>query len=170
MKKYALVASYVLGSVVMVPVKAYGIRALKLIIPEKWLVRADELDFAKLFSGYTDSEIIASVVVVSVLEELIFRGAIPYVTGTSWIAGMIVAVAFACVHSVKPGRWLPTNVPVSQLVGGIWYWLGIKIYGLPLAIVAHVIHNIIIFRLVMRGLEKKGMKLGELHANGVVPQ
>lgn len=156
------VAGYMLGSVVRVPlmmVLAKGIKQLGL--DKLFLARVESL--AKTFSGWGNVSILAFLAFASALEECLFRWLGASMFGRSWLAGAAIAVVFACVHSLQKGRWMPRSVPLPQLVGGVWYWIGFTLYGLPVAILAHSLYNVCGVGWEMNRLAKKGMKLGDVY-------
>jgi len=156
------VAWYVLGSVVRVPIMMCLARAIKKLGLDK-LFLVQGVSLAKTFSGWSNVPILGFLVVASALEECLFRWLGAALFGRSWLAGAAIAVVFACVHSLQKGRWMPRSVPLPQLVGGVWYWIGFTLYGLPVAILAHSLYNVCGVGWSMHGLAKKGMRLGDVY-------
>ncbi len=156
------VAGYMLGSVVRVPLMMWFAKALKKLGLDK-LFLARGVSLAKTFSGWSNVPILIFLVVASALEECLFRWLGASLFGRSWLAGAAIAVVFACVHSLKKGSWMPQSIPLPQLVGGVWYWIGFMLYGLPVAILAHGLYNVCGVGWQMNRLAKKGMKLGDVY-------
>lgn len=170
MNKSVEISAYALGTLAMVPTQVYGIRAIKRLGLTKVFLRADQLSLPEMFSGCSDRTILAWITAGSLFEELIFRGAGSWLLGRSWLAGAAIALVFACLHSCPTGKWIPRNVPLPQLASGVWFWLGLRIYGMPLAMIAHAMMNTVAISLAMKELAQKGFTIGELHAKKVVPQ
>lgn len=128
--------------------------------PEK-MGRADGLslpDVMKVGDGKRD--VFLLVIVVSVIEELLFRGLGSFLFGTSWVTGVCVALMFAAAHGIPEGKWLPVRLPVPQLLFGLWFWRGLRMHGLLLPIAAHVAANVAMFSMIF-ALQKRADELRE---------
>lgn len=156
------VAGYMLGSVVRVPLMMRFAKALKKLGLDR-LFLAQGVSLAKTFSGWNNVPILIFLVVASALEECLFRWLGASLFGRSWLAGASIAVVFACGHSLKKGSWMPQSIPLPQLVGGVWYWIGFTLYGLPVAMLAHSLYNVCGVGWEMNRLARKEMKLGGVY-------
>lgn len=80
------------------------------------------------------------------IEEVLFR-LIPAGFGTDWSVGIPATIIFAGVHNIvevdgKVVLDLKT-IPVTQFMGGVFYWYLMKYKGLDHAILAHMQNNLV---------------------------
>ena len=73
-------------------------------------------------------------------EELVFRGPAALLnlfevpTGFYWICGIVASLSFAAAHGLE-------MLPVTQFIGGLYYWWLTRERGLPYAIYGHMLNN-----------------------------
>jgi membrane protease YdiL (CAAX protease family) len=90
-------------------------------------------------------EFMIAAVIAPVLEECLFR-ALPGVISTSWPMGLASTLLFAMIHNFKTNDrgkigYDYRNVPLMQILGGLYFWNIYSHYGLGMAIYAHSLHN-----------------------------
>lgn len=87
---------------------------------------------------------LASIILVPVIEEWLFRGIIlteiKMKTESSVLAIMVSALTFAVLHLSNPGTQLLALIPYS--IGGIFMGVSYILGGLASAIFSHIIYNL----------------------------
>ena len=158
MIKILSVALYIFASAAIPVAFVLSMVRLQVRFPEK-IGRADGLSLSDMIkAGDSNSDVLLLVAIASVLEELLFRGLGSCVFGTSWVAGICIALVFAAAHGIPKGKWLPVRLPVPQLLFGLWFWRGLRMHGLLLPITAHVATNVTLFGL-MFAIQKRADRL-----------
>lgn len=76
----------------------------------------------------------STVVIGPVIEETLFRLVPASVLGKRWSIGVLTSLLFASVHGLE-------RVPVSQFLGGVFYWYLMKERGIDHSIFAHATNN-----------------------------
>lgn len=90
--------------------------------------------------------LIVSITVLPILEEWIFRGIIleeiSRVSQSKWAGLLFSSLLFAVFHLSNPGTYLPAIVP--YFVGGVIIGGSYLAGGLAVAVLSHVIYNLLL--------------------------
>jgi hypothetical protein len=71
-------------------------------------------------------------------EEIIFRAFPAKIIGTGWDVGIASSLIFAGAHNLGAKEF---KIPLTQFIGGIYYWYLVKHRGFSHAILAHAFNN-----------------------------
>lgn len=96
----------------------------------------------KELQKYPVRSLVDTAILSPVIEELLFRGALPLVIGKSWTAGVLSNLGFAYLHNYNTEqKFEAKRIPTYQFLSGIYYWYLMKHRGLDHAILGHVTGN-----------------------------
>jgi hypothetical protein len=113
-----------------------AVKASLLMIGKVLLLLAlqrDPYDLRKLLGG-SWQRVLETALVLPVKEEMASRLLPATVFGKSWSVGLLSALVFASAHGLE-------QIPITQFIGGVFYWYLMRERGLDHAILAHVSNN-----------------------------
>lgn len=126
-------------TILLISLGKFSVSVLIVILFKKLGIKVGNASDSRIMRADKSEIVFTGIILAPIIEELIFRG-LPMLLSRSIAMAIITSFIFALLHGIEDEKG-NIKLPIPQFFGGLISWGIAGIYGLPVAMLIHALHN-----------------------------